>query len=93
MNRQETIEYLGLSDQEPEKETDKESVYTLDQKQYAKVFTLLDRNESDWNEDSEELDNSNENTMTSSYYSKQGKLTLEADLDSDIYKITITDKE
>lgn len=93
MNRQETIEYLGLSDQEPEKETDKESVYTLDQKQYAKVFTLLDRNESDWNEDSEELDNSNENTMTSSYYSKQGELTLEADLDSDIYKITITDKE
>lgn len=93
MTREETIKYLGLDTEQPEKESDTESVYQLTQKQYGSIFTLLDRNESDWNEDSEELDNSDEDTITSKYYSKTGELTLEANLEDDTYKIIITDKE
>lgn len=93
MNRQETITYLGLDKLEPTEETSNKSVYSLNQNMYAKVFTLLDRNESDWNEDSEELDNSNEDELCSTYFSKTGELKLEADLEKDQYKITITDKE
>ena len=93
MTREETIKYLGLDTEQPEKESDTESVYQLTQKQYGSIFTLLDRNESDWNEDSEELDNSDEDTITSKYYSKTGELVLEADLNKDTYKIIITDKE
>lgn len=93
MNRQETIKYLGLDELTPDKETSTESIYSLNQKEYAKVFTLLDKNESDWNEDSEELDNSDEDKIYSNYYSKTGELKLEADLDKDQYKITITDKD
>ena len=93
MTREETIKYLGLDTEQPEKESDTESIYQLTQKQYGSIFTLLDRNESDWNEDSEELDNSDEDTITSKYYSKTGELVLEADLNKDTYKIIITDKE
>lgn len=92
MNRQETIKYLHLDGQEPVKETDSESIYSLTQKQYASAFTLLDRNESDWNEDSEELDNTDEDKIYSSYYSTTGELELVADLDKDEYTITIKDK-
>lgn len=93
MTKEETIKYLGLEDQTPKEETETKSVFDLSQNQYAKVFTLLDRNESDWNEDSEELDNSNENIMTSKYYSKTGELSLEADLEKDTYRITIIDNK
>ena len=93
MTRQETIKYLNLDSQSPIEETDTKSVYELDQKQYAKIFTLLDRNESDWNEDSEGIDNSDDSKMISNYYSKTGTLVLDADLDEDVYTITIEDKE
>lgn len=91
MTREETIKYLNLSEDELEKESDKESVYNINQKKYASIFTLLDRNESDWNEDSEEIDNSNEDKIVSKYYSSTGELTLDADLDKDTYTITIKD--
>lgn len=93
MNREETIKYLELDNQTPKEETDTKSVFDLSQSQYARVFTLLDRNESDWNEDSEELDNSDENIMTSKYYSKEGELSLEANLEKDTYEITIIDNK
>lgn len=93
MNRQETIKYLGLDSLEPDKETENESVYSIDQKKYAMIFTLLDKNESDWNEDSSEVDNSDEDNISSKYFSKTGELSLDANLENDTYKITITDKE
>lgn len=93
MTRKETIKYLGLDNLKPDKESETESIYSLNQTQYGRVFTLLDRNESDWNEDSEELDNSDEDVMSSKYYSKTGELTLEANLEEDTYKIIITDNK
>ena len=93
MNREETIAYLGLDNKSPIKETNTLSEYELSQTEYAKTFTLLDRNESDWNEDSESIDNSNESIIESKYYSKTGELTLFADLDKDKYTITIEDKD
>lgn len=93
MNRQETIEYLKLDTKTPKKETSTSSTFDLTQQEYAKIFTLLDRNESDWNEDSETIDNSDDSIMESKYYSKSGELTLIADLDKDEYSITIEDKD
>lgn len=93
MTREETIKYLHLDEQEPIEEKENESSFNLTQNQYASVFTLLDRNESDWNEDSEDLDNSDDSKMYSTYYSNSGELELFADLDKDEYKITIRDKE
>ena len=66
--------------------------YSLTQTHYAKCFTLLDRNESDWVEDSEALDNSNEDIIESSYYNGDYRLLLSADLDKDIYTLEITEE-
>lgn len=93
MNRKETITYLGLDGKAAKEETSTKSVYDLTQSEYAKIFTLLDRNESDWNEDSESLDNSNDDVLESHYYCKTGSLDLVANLSSDTYKITIEDEE
>lgn len=93
MSREETIKYLNLDSLEPKEDSSNEVVFEIDQKQYAKIFTLLDRNESDWIEDSEEVNNSDEGRMLSKYYSKSGELTLDADLDNDHYTITIKDTE
>lgn len=93
MTRKETIKYLRLDSLTPTKETSSASEFDLTQDQYASVFTLLDRNESDWNEDSESLDNSNEDIIESHYYCKTGSLDLVADLSNDTYKITIEDEE
>ena len=94
MNKSETIKYLHLDEQEPTNETEVESTYDLTQKQYAAVFTLLDKNESDWVEDSEDIDNSNEDMIESNYHNNDGgSITLIADLEKDKYKITIKDEE
>ena len=89
MSIEETIPYLNLSDKEPEKEENGKITYSLSQKEYAAIFTLLDKNESDWNEDSEEIDNSNEDEIESLYYNKEDdEIILKADLEKDTYTIT-----
>lgn len=93
MTREETVKYLNLDSMEPKEESASKIVFDIDQKQYANIFSLLDRNESDWVEDSESIDNSDESKMLSKYYSKSGELTLEADFDNDHYTITIEDKD
>ena len=89
MTIDETISYLKLDNKEPSKSTDNEITYDLSQKEYAAIFTLLDRNESDWVEDSEEIDNSNEDEMESHYYNKEDDaIILKANLEKDTYTIT-----
>ena len=89
MTIDETISYLKLDNKEPDKSSDKETTYSLSQKEYASIFTLLDRNESGWNEDSEEIDNSDEDEMESHYYNKDDdEIVLKADLEKDTYTIT-----
>ena len=89
MTIDETISYLKLDDKEPSKSTDNEITYDLSQKEYAAIFTLLDRNESDWVEDSEEIDNSNEDEMESHYYNKEDDaIILKKKKEKDTYTIT-----
>lgn len=87
-----TIEYLNLQNVDPDINEENHVKYFLTQTQYAKCFTLLDRNESDWVEDSEALDNSNEDIIESSYYNGDYRLLLSADLDKDIYTLEITEE-
>lgn len=87
-----TIEYLNLQNVDPDIKEENHVKYSLTQTQYAKCFTLLDRNESDWVEDSEALDNSNEDIIESSYYNGDYRLLLSADLDKDIYTLEITEE-
>ena len=94
MTVEETISYLGLDSLDPKTSSDKKSTYDIDQKLYAKIFTLLDKNESDWVEDSSQVDNSDEDSLKSEYYLKKGdedigKIELVADLEKDKYSITI----
>ncbi len=94
MSIEETIKYLGLEEKEAKKDTENETVYDLSQKEYASIFTLLDKNESDWNEDSGVIDNSDESTMESHYYNKdENVIILKADLDKDTYTITFKEED
>lgn len=93
MTKEETIKYLGLDSISPSEETGEKSVFDIDQNLYGKIFTLLDRNDCDWEEDSSEIDNGSDDKMTSKYFCNGGELTLEADLDNNTYKITIKDVE
>ena len=89
MTIEKTISYLKLDEKEPDKSSDGEIVYSLSQKEYAAVFTLLDKNESDWNEDSEMIDNSDEDEMESHYYNRDDdEIILKANLEKDTYTIT-----
>ena len=89
MTIDETISYLKLDTKEPVESSDGKITYELTQKEYASIFTLLDRNESDWLEDSEEIDNSNEDEMESYFYNKDdSRIVLKADLEKDTYTIT-----
>lgn len=88
-----TVEYLKLSDKNPVDEKDGYVKYELSQDEYAKIFTLLDRNESNWSEDSEEVDDGDEDTIVTAYHSKWGTLLLTANLEDDTYALEITEED